>query len=113
MNSKLLTKHCVPCEGGMPPLSKEEAENLLGEVDGWGLVEDGYLHLIKEFKFKDFVEAMEFVNKVAKLAESEGHHPNFDIRWNKVILDLWTHAISGLSENDFILAVKINALDSQ
>ena len=82
---------------------------MLHEVEDWEL-SDNAGKILREFKFKDFVEAMEFVNKVAKLAEREGHHPNFDIRWNKVKLELWTHAIGGLSENDFILAAKINKL---
>ncbi len=105
----LLTKKCVPCEGGMPPLTKTQAEKLLPEVEGWKL--DGNSKKIsREFKFKDFKAAMAFVNKVADLAEGEGHHPDFHIFYNRVNLELSTHAVGGLSENDFILAAKVNKL---
>ena len=91
----------------MPPLMAEEIEKYLPEVTGWELLEDKKIR--REFRFKDFKEAMAFVNKVANLAESEGHHPDIYLHsWNKVRLDLSTHAIGGLSENDFILAAKIN-----
>ena len=102
-----LRKHCVPCEGGMPPLSKKQSIELLQEITGWEL--QGKL-ITKEWKFKDFKAAMQFVNAVAGLAESEGHHPDIHIHWNKVQLQLWTHAVKGLSENDFILAHKINQI---
>ncbi len=103
----LLNKKCVPCEGGTPPLTAEEIEKYLPEVSDWEVLEDKKIN--REFKFKDFKEAMAFVNKVADLAESEGHHPDICLHsWNKVRLELSTHAIGGLSENDFILAAKIN-----
>lgn len=102
----LLSKKCIPCEGGMPPLSKEEAEKYLAEVSGWKLEDEKKIE--KRFKFENFKEAMKFVNKVAELAEAEGHHPDFAIMYNRVILNLTTHAIGGLSENDFILAAKID-----
>jgi 4a-hydroxytetrahydrobiopterin dehydratase len=102
----LVQKHCVPCEAGTPPLTKEEAEALLEQVPGWQLEEN---KLTRRFKFRDFKEAMAFVNRVADLAEEEGHHPDIYISWNRVRLDLTTHAIKGLSENDFILAAKIVA----
>lgn len=100
---------CVPCKGGMPPLTREQAESMMAQVEGWTLAEDA-LSLGRDFKFKNFKEAMVFVNKVAELAEAEGHHPDFKIRWNRVRLDLSTHAIKGLSDNDFILAAKVNRL---
>jgi len=104
----LLAKKCVPCEGGTAPLSAEAAKKLLAEVSGWVLLGDA---IGKEFEFKDFKEAMGFVNKVADIAEAEGHHPDIAVRsYNKVRLELSTHAIGGLSENDFILAAKINAI---
>lgn len=103
----LTEKRCVSCEGGTPPLSKTEAENLLKEVSNWKL--EGKM-IRKQFKFKNFVEAMKFVNKVAEIAESEGHHPDMKISWNKVTLELWTHSIGGLSENDFIVAAKVDAI---
>ena len=101
----LIEKRCKPCEGGMSPMQDDEARILLREVSGWSL-KDG--HLFKEFKFKDFMEAISFVNRVAEIAEGEDHHPNISIQYNKVSLDLWTHAIKGLSENDFILAAKVD-----
>lgn len=112
--TQLTKKKCVPCEGGMPAMSKEEYSPLLQQVKDWKLTTtDGSDAIEKRFVFKDFIHAMEFVNKAAKLAESEGHHPNFDIRWNKVTLMLWTHAAGGLSENDFILAAKIDRILSR
>ena len=104
----LIAKKCVPCEGGTPPLTAEEIKPYLDQVRGWSLVR--LEKIFKEFKFKNFKEAMEFVNKVAELAEAEGHHPDFAILYNRVIINLTTHAISGLSENDFILAAKIGNL---
>ena len=105
----LLNKKCVPCKGGVDPLSIDEVKGYLKEVVGWKLSTDAK-KINKEFSFKDFVEAMEFVNQVARLAEEEGHHPDIHIFYNKVTFELWTHAIGGLSENDFILAAKINKL---
>jgi 4a-hydroxytetrahydrobiopterin dehydratase len=84
-----------------------QAQTLLAEVPGWDLADQT---LSRTFRFKDFKEAMAFVNQVAGLAEAEGHHPDIHISWNRVRLDLTTHAIKGLSENDFILAAKVNAL---
>ena len=101
----LIEKMCKPCEGEMPPISDKKAQTLLKEISGWSLKE---AHLLKEFKFKDFKEAIGFVNKVAEIAEMEDHHPNISIQYNKVSLDLWTHAVKGLSDNDFILAAKID-----
>ncbi len=103
----LTQKRCVPCEGGVPTLGKAEVEGLLRQVSGWSL---SGKWITKEFKFKNFVEAMKFVNRVADIAEDEGHHPDIHIHYNIVRLDIWTHAIDGLSENDFILAAKIDAL---
>src|SRR3989344_5626108 len=102
---ELSEKKCVPCEGGTPPMTPDEAMKLQQQVKGWRLVTVNGVHAIeKKFKFKDFAEAMVFVNKVATLAEEEGHHPDITISWNKVLLQLTTHAIKGLSENDFIMA---------
>jgi 4a-hydroxytetrahydrobiopterin dehydratase len=105
--SDLAQKRCVPCEGGIPPLGKNEVEKLWAQLDGWSL--DGKW-IIKEFSFKDFVATMQFVNRVADVAEGEGHHPDIHIHYNRVRVDIWTHAIGGLSENDFILAAKIDGL---
>lgn len=106
----LIKKHCVPCEGGDPPLTEKEEDEFKTQVPDWTLLRDGTHMLRKQFKFKNFKESMAFVNKVADLAESEGHHPDIKIVWNKVNLDLFTHAVGGLSKNDFIMAAKINAL---
>lgn len=105
--SDLTERRCVPCEGGVPALQKAEVERLLAQVSGWSF---SGKWIAKEFKFKNFVEAMKFVNRVADLAEGEGHHPDIHIHYNRVRFDIWTHAIDGLSENDFILAAKIDAL---
>lgn len=105
----LLDKKCVPCEGGMPPLTPEEIEKYLPQIKGWEIFDNKKVG--RNFKFKDFKEALDFVNKVADLAESEGHHPDILIHgWNKVRIESTTHAIGGLSENDFILAAKIGKL---
>lgn len=104
----LLKKKCVPCEGGAEPLTEGEAREYMKEVPGWTLSEDGK-KISKEFKFKDFIGAINFVERVADVAEMEDHHPDIHVHYNKVILELWTHAIGGLSENDFIVAAKVDA----
>lgn len=116
--SELLNKKCIPCEGGMKPLARADMQDYLDEVSGWTLVEGknpegkstSYgARISKEFKFQDFIGAINFVERVADVAEMEGHHPDIQIHYNKVLLELTTHAIGGLSENDFILAAKIDA----
>ena len=106
----LTNKKCVPCKGGIPPLEYSEIAKLKAEVPGWQAVEEYKIwRLRRDYKFKNFAEAMEFINRVAELAETEGHHPNISIHdWNKVNLELYTHKINGLHENDFILAAKID-----
>ncbi len=107
----LSTKRCVPCQAGTPPLSRADIEKYLSQIGaGWTLEEEKVLS--KQFKFQNFVEAMKFVTTVADIAQAEGHHPDIHISYNKVRFDLWTHAIRGLSENDFILAAKIEQADS-
>src|SRR3989344_6001793 len=108
MQNDLLKKKCVPCEGGALPLDKVQAEKYMHMVPGWELSEDGK-NITKTFKFKDFIGAINFVNKISEIAESEGHHPDINVRYNKVKLILTTHAFGGLSENNFILAAKIEA----
>ena len=107
----LINQKCVPCEGGQEPLTKKEAESLLSlYVKDWELKEDAK-KLFKSFQFKDFKEALVFVNKVGELAEQEGHHPDIHlINYKNVEIDLFTHAIDGLSQNDFIVAAKVNNL---
>ena len=105
------SKHCVPCEGGIDPYKLAQAQEYLKAVEGWEILEGDTLKLQRKFEFKDFKEAMGFVNKVADLANSEDHHPNINIHsYKKVNITLYTHAIGGLSENDYIMAAKINQL---
>ena len=106
----LLEEKCVPCEGGVEPMTKADAEAMLNfHVKDWVLSEDTK-YISKKFEFKDFKEALSFVNKVGVIAESEGHHPDIELGWGKVNITLTTHAIGGLSQNDFIVAAKINAI---
>ena len=109
INNSLNQSHCVPCEGGMPPLDHEYVQKYAAQVPQWTVSSDEK-KLTREFIFKDFIEAMKFVNAVADIAQAEGHHPDMHIFYNKVRFELTTHAMGGLSENDFILAAKIDAL---
>ena len=111
VTSDLAAKHCVPCEGGTQPMAPTSAEAYLTQAPGWRLVSGEPLKIARELRFKDFARAMQFVNRVAEVAEAEGHHPDFCVSWNRVKLELFTHAIGGLSENDFIMAAKINELE--
>jgi 4a-hydroxytetrahydrobiopterin dehydratase len=104
----LAEKHCVPCRGGVPPLSGEELEKMMAQVPGWDVV-DGH-HLNRTFVFPDFRTALDFVNRVGAVAEQEGHHPDLYLAWGKVGVKIWTHKIDGLTESDFILAAKIESL---
>lgn len=108
--SDLAKKRCVPCEGGVEALKPAEAQKLMQELEPeWMLVDDAHL-LVREFRFKNFKEAMEFANKIAAVAEEENHHPDLQIGWGSVSVELSTHAIHGLSENDYILAAKIDEI---
>jgi|SRR3569832_240528 len=107
--TELAAKVCVACEGGVPPLAKAQAQELNKQLKGWTVSGDNKW-LSKEFKFADFKEALAFTNKVGEIAEKEGHHPDIVLSWGKVVIELTTHAIQGLSENDFILAAKIDQL---
>ncbi len=102
-----LEMKCVPCEGGVPPYTREQALEALQQAPGWTLKDKS---IEREFKFKDFREAMKFINHVAELAEGEGHHPDIYVFYNRVRLELYTHAIDGLFDNDFVTAAKINRL---
>lgn len=104
----LASRSCVPCQGGVPPLTAEEIKPLLAAVPGWTVV-DGH-HLERLFTFSDFAQALAFVNRVGEVAESEGHHPDLLLAWGKVHVRIWTHKVDGLTESDFVLAAKINAL---
>jgi 4a-hydroxytetrahydrobiopterin dehydratase len=104
-------KHCTPCEGGVPTLTSEQAvEHLTAINQGWKLTPDGQ-RIRREWTARDFVTAIGFINKVAELAEAEGHHPDLHLTcYRKLMIEIWTHAIGGLSENDFILAAKIDQI---
>src|SRR5438270_854696 len=105
----LANKTCIPCSKETPPLSADRAKELARDVPGWTL-DPGEPRLWREYKFPDFVAAIRFVDKVAKIAEKEGHHPDFYIQYDPVKLVLWTYAIGGQSENEIIVAAKINSL---
>lgn len=108
-NTRLINKNCVPCQGGVPPLGKEEIAKLLVQLEGnWRINDAG--HLYKEYKFNNFIDAMGFANKIAELAEREAHHPDLVIAWGIVKVEIWTHKIHGLTESDFILAAKIGGI---
>lgn len=102
--SDLTSKSCTPCKKGTPPLPATEAQKLLGQLKGWRIA-DGK-RLDKEYKFPNFRTALAFTNAVGEIAEEEGHHPDIQLGWGRVKLEIWTHAAGGLTENDFILAAK-------
>lgn len=106
---RLAERTCVPCEGGVPTLTREEIEEYLDRVGPVWRVEDDH-HLVGEFRFDDFAGALAFTNRVGELAEAEGHHPEICLTWGRATVKIWTHAIDGLHDNDFILAAKIDEL---
>lgn len=115
MAESLLAKRCVPCEGGVDPATDAEIAGYLALVKNWNVVESNQSGkrvktIQKQFTFKDFREAMRFLREVEEIAESEGHHPDFCVHYNKVDFTLWTHAIGGLHMNDFVIASKIDAV---
>ena len=105
----LVAKQCKPCEGGMPPLSSEEISDLLSQLDGWLLADK---LISKNFSFKNYYQTMAFVNATAWVSHREDHHPDITVGYNQCRVEYTTHAINGLSENDFICAAKIDALFS-
>lgn len=105
--SCLIDKSCVPCRGGVPPLAGEEIQRLLAQLpQGWSTEREH--HLSKTYVFGNFVDGLAFVNRIAAVAEHEGHHPDIYLAWGKVRVDIWTHKIDGLTESDFILAAKVD-----
>ncbi|MEJ7714092.1 MAG: 4a-hydroxytetrahydrobiopterin dehydratase [Pyrinomonadaceae bacterium] len=102
----LASRNCVPCHGGVPKLSGEEISNYVNQLRGWEVVDDH--HLKKAYKFSNFIQALDFVNAIGALAEQQGHHPDICFGWGKTEITLFTHAIDGLSESDFVLAAKID-----
>ena len=109
MTARLAEKTCTPCRGGIPPLTREEAEALLAQAPEWGLMDDAH-RIERTFRFRNFVEPLAFVQKVGELAESEGHHPDISFGWGYATVSLRTKKIKGLHENDFIMAAKIDPL---
>jgi 4a-hydroxytetrahydrobiopterin dehydratase len=107
---KLNQKKCIPCEGGLPKLSELQIKELMKSIDSAWLLIDNF-KIIKDFRFVNFIHTMNFANKIAALAEKEGHHPALNISYGKCVVELFTFSINGLSENDFILASKIDELD--
>jgi 4a-hydroxytetrahydrobiopterin dehydratase len=111
--SDLLKKKCRPCEGGMTPLPKKQVDNLLREIPGWKCESTGAA-IYREYIMKNFLAAIDLVNKVAQVAESEDHHPDIHLTgYRRLRIELSTHAIGGLSENDFIVAAKVNQLPAE
>ena len=108
MTKQLKERKCVPCKGGVPPLTKEVSHAYLEQLKNWDIIE-GH-HLEKIIEFKNFVDALSFTNQVGKIAEEEGHHPDIYLAWGKVKLTVWTHKIDGLTESDFIFSAKVDAL---
>ena len=109
--SDLLKKKCVPCEGGVLPFNISEIHKYQKKVDGWDIVNNKNIFFLeKKFTFKNFLESQKFVNEVGKISEEEGHHPDITFGWGYAKINITTHAIEGLSENDFILAAKIDKI---
>ena len=104
----LSDKTCVPCHGGIPALTTGEVSRIKTEVPFWSVIENH--HLERTFRFPDFVAALAFVNRIGALAEEQGHHPDIMLAWGKVAVTIWTHAVNGLTESDFVLAAKIDKL---
>jgi 4a-hydroxytetrahydrobiopterin dehydratase len=112
MSTPLAERHCVVCEPGTPTLSQAEVDRLLQQLSGWTVVElAGHSSLSKTLRFKGFMPGVELVNRIAALAEAEGHHPDLHLSYGSLRVELWTHAAGGLTENDFVLAAKIDQID--
>ena len=106
--SDLASKTCVPCMGGTPPLEGEQLDELSRQLPGWEVV--GGHHLRREFRFANFREALDFVNRVGELAEEQNHHPDVDFGWGRAGITIFTHKIDGLTESDFVFAAKVDGL---
>jgi 4a-hydroxytetrahydrobiopterin dehydratase len=111
MNDRLASRTCTPCRGGVPPLTKAQAESYLQQAPGWSLMDESR-RLERSFKFQNFKEALDFVARIGNLAESEGHHPDISFGWGWAKISWQTKKIKGLHENDFIMAAKTNELSS-
>jgi 4a-hydroxytetrahydrobiopterin dehydratase len=108
MTENLADKKCVPCRGGVAPLKGVELEALHRNVPDWIIENEHHIH--REFRFPDFKQALDFVNRVGALAEEQGHHPDILLAWGRAEVTMWTHKIDGLTESDFIMAAKIDRL---
>jgi len=111
--SSLVQKQCVPCRGGEPTLNKSQISNFKSKISvKWQVIEDKSVKkLTRNFKFKNFAEAMAFVTKVGEIAEQEGHHPEIEVGWGHATVSWWTHKIGGLHQNDFIMAAKTDSIN--
>jgi 4a-hydroxytetrahydrobiopterin dehydratase len=110
-SSALADRHCVVCKPGTPTLPSAEIDNLLAQLPGWSVVEaDGHLQLTKTYRFKGFMPGVDLVKNIAEIAEAEGHHPDLHLGYGALKADLWTHAAGGLTENDFVLAAKMDRI---
>lgn len=105
---ELKDRECVPCKGGVPPLTADEIAPLRAELKDWAVVDNH--HLLKEWRFPDFAAALAFVNRAGAICEEQGHHADFSLGWGRVEAKIWTHKIDGLTESDFVLAAKFDAL---
>ena len=105
----LADQQCVPCRGGVPPLGREQIAPLLVQLEpGWEAVRDH--HLRRTYKLKDFKSALAFADRIGATAEEQGHHPDLQLSWGKVVVEIWTHKIDGLTESDFVFAAKCDRL---
>jgi len=108
MATPLAQRHCLECKPGTAPLSRQEIDPLLAEVPGWQVEEaDGHLRLTRTLKFKGFMPGVDLINRIAPIAEAEGHHPDLLLTYGSLTIWLWTHAAGGLTDNDFILAARL------
>lgn len=108
--TELARKRCAPCEGGVPPLASNEVNRLLQQVAGWSVADDGK-KIRRSWRVKDFLTAIDFFQRIATIAEAQDHHPDLHLEgYRNVTIEIWTHAVGGLTENDFILAAQINEL---
>ena len=105
---RLAEKTCISCHGGIPPLTGEQIADLLPQVQGWEVVDNH--HLVKSYRFPNFRQALEFVDRVGSVADEQNHHPDIYLAWGKVTIEIWTHKINGLTESDFIFAAKVDQL---
>ena len=111
MAGPLAERHCEVCKPGTPTLPRQEVDSLLKQLDGWSVVETGdHLELTRTFKYRGFMPGVELIDRIAPIAEAEGHHPDLHLGYGSLKVELWTHAAGGLTDNDFILAAKIDRI---